>query len=93
MSTGWLLEEDLEELTFMRAVSMEWDHGGWTIGVNESEEISRASRVGHDWATEMNWTELNYHNREWLMPGMARKLTLVLIDKERHLYRNGVGLL
>lgn len=74
MSTGWLLEEDLVELTVMRAVSMVGDHGGWTRGVNESEEISRA-----------------YHNREWLRSGMARKLTLVLVDEKRHLYKNGVG--
>lgn len=76
MSTGWLLEEDLVELTVMRTVSMEGDHGRWTRRVSESEEISRA-----------------YHNREWLRSGMARKLTVVLVDEKRYLYKNGVGLL
>ena len=39
-------------------------HGfGWTLGVDDGQEARRAAvmglqRVRHDWATELNWTEL-----------------------------------
>ena len=42
----------------------------WTVGVGDGQGglaccDSRGHRVGHNWATVLNWTELNWDGEKW----------------------------
>ena len=54
----------------------------WTPGVGDGQGglaccNSWGRRVGHDWATELNWTELNWkakcNSKTWVYPGLGKE--------------------
>ena len=59
----------------------------WTPGVGDGQGglvccDSWGRRVGHDWATELNWTELNLDSSlEFIQPGISRHVLCLQIQQ------------
>ena len=68
---GWMAS--LTRRTWVWANSGSW---GWTVRPGVLQFMG-LQRVGHDWATELNWTELNFW-KQWQIP---HNIYLVVINK------------
>jgi len=67
---GWMVS--LTQWTWVWVNSGSW----WRTGKPGVLQSMGLQRVGHDWATEMNWTELNWCTHLWLHPVLVAALRI-----------------
>ena len=70
-------------MSLSKLQEMVMDKEAWWTGRPDVLQLMGAQRVGHDWATELNWTEGTYVKK------IYHKLFMSLMDKIKNFLLKG----